>query len=323
MISKVTEAALVAAAHNHRPGVMELLLVRDQDIKITKAVWVASAENHSPGVMQLLLDRGCDIEMITERAFLAVAKYHSRELMELLLARNHDIKITEAALVAAAGNDKLEVMELLLAGDNDIKITEAVLVAAAMNYSPGVMELLLARYHDIQITEAVWVAAAKMRAMAIEALVANDQVTITGAAFVAVAKYCSPRVMKLLLAKDPNIKITEEIFLATIDNRTHGKELIELLLRAEGHDIEITQRVLSKAWLHSLEVESMLEKEYKNLRTKAFERAPVAKAVDENEHTDSAEKQTQRQTNTKLKTSSDTSTRMSSSGAKIVEIVES
>jgi hypothetical protein len=67
----------------------------------------------------------------------------------------------------------------------------------------------------------------------------------------------------------------------------------------------------------------MLEKEYKNLRTKAFERAPVAKAVDENEHTDSAEKQTQRQTNTKLKTSSDTSTRMSSSGAKIVEIVES
>lgn len=139
----------------------------------------------------------------------------------------------------------------------------------------------------------------------------------------AVAKYCSPRVMRLLLAKDPNIKITEEIFLATIDNRTHGKELIELLLRAEGHDIEITQRVLNKAWLHNLEVASMLEKEYKNLRTKAFERAPVAKAVDKNEHTDSAEKQTQRQTNTKLKTSSDTSTRMSSSGAKIVEIVES
>jgi hypothetical protein len=136
-------------------------------------------------------------------------------------------------------------MKLLL-DKNDINITEAMVTAAAANKKHGnyMMKVLLDRSDSIVLTaELVEVAIGNTDSgrEVIELLLDRD-IKITDDAIVTMAQRFDAKVMRLLLDRRRDVKFTKMALEAVADNKTSGKEIMELLL---GRDIRATEGALA------------------------------------------------------------------------------
>jgi len=247
-MEEITEATIITIANRFDKKTIEFLLAKYPNIQKTKAVAMAAASNASGGkeMMSVLLGRGSDIK-ITGAAVAAIAKTFDREVMEMLLD-NCNVEITEEVIITIASRFNKKVMGHLLAKNPDIQITEAVALAAASNTSSGkeMMSILLGRGSDIKITGAAVAAIAKtFDGEVMEMLLDNCNVEITEEVIITIASRFNKKVMGHLLAKNPDIQITEAVLVAAAGG-FQGKETIEMLLTRDP-TIEITEAVLVAA----------------------------------------------------------------------------
>ncbi|KAL0631453.1 hypothetical protein Q9L58_009685 [Maublancomyces gigas] len=252
-IVRITPTALVAVARLFSHEIMEILVARDLDLEITDAVVTAVAGNRrmSEQGMVAMLDGG-RIVKITPMALVAVARLFGDGLTEILVARDLDFEITEMVVTAAARNWRMgeQGMKVILARNCIVRITPTALVAVARLFSHEVMEILVARDLDLEITEVIVIAAAgnwRMGEQGMKAILARGHITgIAPEALVAVAQKFGNKVMEVLLARCPNIKITGAVLIAAANNPRYGDKVMQVLLERYPN-IEITEAVLIAA----------------------------------------------------------------------------
>ena len=220
------------AVENLENGLEVIAVLLDQlgaHALITEDVMRTAAGSLGNGreVMALLLDQvGPDV-LITEGVVHAAVRngMSGGEVIRLLLdRRGADVKITDQVVQAAAGNgmNGVEVMTVLLnRRGSDVQITKEVVKEAAKNAKSGkkVMELLLdRRWPDVRITGEV-----------VEAIVEDFD----------------DDVVRPLL--DHRGEITEGVVKAAARNSGNGKEVMRLLLKRRGSDVQITREVVKEA----------------------------------------------------------------------------
>lgn len=195
--------------------------------EVTEAVLVAAARNrfHSDEILEMLLAKTF---LITEAILIAVAKAHSRSL-DLLLTRikesNTVITVTEDLLKTAVYiyNGKLLDMLLAQARESNVKIpvtVELLREAVSKGNKESLEMLLMAENSANYITEDVLVRAARR------------------------GNVGGLNALKMLLKKDPALKITEKVLIVAARNDTIGTAALEILL---SRNIEITDDILMVA----------------------------------------------------------------------------
>ena len=221
---QITQAVVVALMGNRTtaPELMGLLFDRYPTLQVPEAAVVAASRStNGLKLIQPLLDRGAILA--TESLLIAACsvREYDPKFLGLLLTRGREIKTTEVALLEAVSNEENNKRALrpLLWRNPDLRITEAILMAAVATALPETIEMLVARAPKAIITGATLAAATSNR-------------------------IGSTKIVELLLARNPDIKITEAILKAVV---AQGERWTVELLMAHDFDIEITGAVLEAA----------------------------------------------------------------------------
>ncbi|KAF8541617.1 hypothetical protein BDD12DRAFT_946664 [Trichophaea hybrida] len=168
--------------------------------------------------MKLLVTAGCDITM-TPEVLRAVTSSYSMEVMKFLVARDHSIETIQVALETAANDLNLGLMKLLLARGYNIKITEAVLLGLIRRLIHNSVTGGINRLRIFQNSATKNSVAEKIVKLLLETKDYDIEVTQTVLVKVAMSRH--QNLMKLLLDRGQDIKITETILRGAIRNQTH------------------------------------------------------------------------------------------------------
>ena len=265
---------LAALAGNHAV-IVELLLGHGIDVNYASsehgtALHYACAHGLKKSV-QILLDHGADANAYddehgsalsaavptgndTSQSHDSGSSAECRATVELLLRHGDELQIRECDLMAAAScrsaEDGKYYMKLFLEHDQSIRATESVIVQAITSFdpyspNPGTLPRLLERDGELGTTPTMLKAARKPEVMRI--LLEHKPVCELNADILeAAAKQYNHRLklVKLLLARDPHIPITEAAVLASL--RASDGDLLELLFDCNGR-LEITEAMLKAA----------------------------------------------------------------------------
>ncbi|KAI5799315.1 hypothetical protein DFH27DRAFT_90563 [Peziza echinospora] len=255
--SIISEKVLISAAKRADDvHLMDLLLSKYPGELITEPVFLAAAQNDDPSILQYLLYK-LPSTRITSAILVAGAKNMTwRTIKTLLSFQPGPSQISGDVLIAAAQSENPYIIESILkSGLVEVNaITESVLLAAANNQWAGgsVMETLLKwtfeQSRPSRITSSVMVSAAKSsnRAM-MEVLLAKNPV-VEEEVFIAAAGNFSERNMLLLLAKCPDMVITENILVVAVGNVNYYVTKHLLSLQSSRLDSSIiTENVLVTA----------------------------------------------------------------------------
>jgi hypothetical protein len=233
---EVNLALLIAVAQlDADAGLLVLLLARFPNVPTTEVELVAAAKccRYPELIAACLLDRDTTFE-VTEAVVIAEIghEYDRVKLMEVLLARSVDFRISER--VAAAAVESVEscggkLIELLLTRNGAIQIPRMTMMGAVSGQlSKGLLQLLLTAHSDTQLTDSLLIEAAS-------------------------TTWGSEELVRMLLAGDGTVEITEGFLVVAAANGTGGGEgpgaavvLLELLL-ARDPSIQITEVVIVAA----------------------------------------------------------------------------
>lgn len=289
-IMKITESVLTGIhwyrVADDKPTCMLIAKARNMEID-----WVL-ASRHIIHFRELLLDSDPRIK-ISEAGLIAWVRFGSEALISVLLSRKAPIKITEAVVAAAVSRGGTETLTMLLATDPNIKVTEAVLAAAGANtyYGERMVRVLLASGSNFEITLSAvmklgpafgrdtvclllfrvqntgiterrlldYVQNNSSREMMVEILLARDPtIRITEDLLLAAAQRTDCSMMATLLASNTNISITETIVNAAVSNNRCGHKLMSML-RKKDSKIEITVELLTAAAMNAGCGEGLME----------------------------------------------------------------
>ena len=161
--------------------------------------------------VELLLSRYCDSALNSTRLIeLAAEKRKGKFIVQYLLSRFPKALVTRGALLAAAGNEKAMTSLLgFLLKHSRATIDSELLQAAAANKYRGtqMVQLLLANCPaDTKVERVVIIAALRNH-------------------------YCGRSLLKLLLAREPDLTVAQDIVDAAYENRVLGKILLQMLLK--------------------------------------------------------------------------------------------
>lgn len=220
------EAAGIIVSHG-RQSVLQSLLDYNKDLVVLESMTVASLVNiwTDEKDLSLLLSRSGGFG-VTASMLKAVTE---ASVMAVLLKHRPICKITSEILEA---NTEWECVQMLLAHDQDVKPTERTIIHALkssdirrfpLNGNKITLDDLLDRNSDLQVTQEM-------------------------------LKFASdPEDMKCLLARfSPQNRIPESVVLAAINKRSHGTELLRLLLnhdKAFKVSPKVIQQALLKSWV--------------------------------------------------------------------------
>lgn len=217
-------------ARHFSASVIELFLMRVGDTNISQGTMEAAAENLRSGVevVQVLLRRG-DIG-VTAEVLEAAARSGEcgQHVLELLASNNSQVSIAEQLVDVAARNHlcRNKLMEVLLSRSADIKPTERVVETVVQAFNAFVMEMFLDMVGDGKITQRV-----------VEAAVQNSVEVVKVLMTAAERKISGIPVMEMLLHKNPDIKVTQELLQVASTGQLSGAPMIEMLLE---HDLDAT-----------------------------------------------------------------------------------
>lgn len=278
---KIPEALLLAAMANNEwgDGVLGLLIASNLDIEITEAMvtgelplkagwwkrpepmqWFSWPRKEQIDrefkirkarevMIKAMLDDGPGIR-ITQEAVAVIARQFSKRIMEILMARDPNFKITEAIVAGAAGNFAYgtEIIRMLFAREPSIEITASIAMAANAQHlrGTGVIEAMLLGGHMVGITEgALIVVAGEFHHQIMRMLLArNPKLEITEAVMAAAAGNVK-EMMRMLLARNPTFQITQEVLVISAGNR-HGVGMMELVLSRDSN-LVISEAVMKAA----------------------------------------------------------------------------
>lgn len=285
-----TNILVAAASHGAGMSVMTWLINEEPGIKITESVFIEIVETSkdwagSLDLPRTLLARAPYIEIneaiayalgwwwndltlvlldrnpqttITEAGLTVLIRSASRDLVRKLLAREPPIKITEAVMAAVVGaermKDKAEILRMLLATDQHMKVTEAVVAAAAADEYHGeqAMRVLLARDPTFEITlpTVMRMPPRFSEGILLSMLARVPNIVITERLLLDNMhdNQSGENMMGILLTNFPGIPITEGPLLAATTYK--GPRMMEILL-ASVTNIKITEAVVSAAVLNN------------------------------------------------------------------------
>ena len=271
---------LLAALEGNHLVIVELLLGRGIDVNHPSsehgtALHYACAHG-TMKLVQMLLDHGADVNAYDEKHGSPLAAAASadngtfprnkarssvecRAIVELLLRHEDRVQIRECDLLAAAScmssADDEYYMRLFLEHDQSVRATEPVIVQAIVNFGGyssrfRILPRLLERDGGLGTTPTMLKAAKEPEAMRM--LLEHKPVCeLTAEILEAAAKRYSHHfeLVKLLLAHNPKILITEAAVMAALGHRYSGGSggnLLELLFDCNS-ELEITEAMLKAA----------------------------------------------------------------------------
>ncbi|KAL0631516.1 hypothetical protein Q9L58_009624, partial [Maublancomyces gigas] len=259
---KITEA-MVAAAFQGSPEILQMFLATDPHIKVTGAVLAAAAAGMSVGreqVMRVLMAWDPNFE-ITLPTVMKLQRRWSRDIVSSLVARVPNM--TEGLLLDNMHDTEFGEME------TNMK-TDALVRAAAANQGCGiqVMVILLPSASKFNLSMEALIAAVR-RLQSVRSARSAHGASAHGASALKV------RLMKLLLARDQNIEIREGPLLDTLADwndemmgmlldrdpsiRVSEEDLLAGAQNGGGEKMAITEQLLlSVAEYHNVRVMEML-----------------------------------------------------------------
>ena len=235
---------------------MQFLIDNDADFEIGEAVIIESVQQRWCGfkMMHRLLDR-CKQGFVPEKVLAAAAKNwrHGPELAHSLL-NEYTIKVTAALIIQVARSRRgtFELWKLFLDQCPNLEITEDVLISAARSpfCGPQMMRLLLARGSELEITEQIMLSIAENRGHGTELMELvfsrYSSIEITGAVAEAVAQNGTRPSMLQLFDYDRTLQVSEAMVKSALSNRSHGFEVLSLLLDRGGSS-HVTDKVCELA----------------------------------------------------------------------------
>ncbi|KAF9884895.1 hypothetical protein FE257_000962 [Aspergillus nanangensis] len=222
----------MAAQAGHTEIVSLLLKKGVRDMSIGKPVFVAAAANEEHGgaeIMSLLLQHtACDQDSLVDTLMAAARNRGSGpSVMALLLDKHRDIELTEDLLLCAADNFACggHIMRLLLDhADKEVNISQTVCRGAITNRGNGVAIMTVLLDHP-------------------KAKPSLDQLDV-------------PYICRLLdasiiylLSKDMDIRLTEDVVDGAVSNADcRNQVLVALLDRCQDWEIS-AQRIFDKIWM--------------------------------------------------------------------------
>ena len=270
------ESPLLAALAGKHVVIVQLLLSHGIDVNYPSsehgtALHYACVHGLKQSV-KMLLDHGADANAYNDKHGSALAaavltgndtsRFHDsdssaecRAMVELLLRHGDKLQIRECDLMAAASCrsagdcDGEYYMKLFLKHDQSVRATESVIVQAITSFDPyfnrGTLPRLLERDGELGTTPTMLKAAREPEVM--QMLLERKPVCELNADILeAAAKQYGHRLklVKLLLAHDPHIPITEAAVLAALSGS--DGDLLELLFDRNSK-LEITEAMLKAA----------------------------------------------------------------------------
>lgn len=275
------ESPLIAALKGDHPIIVELLLDRDIEVNRSSpehgfALHCACAHG-SKKLIQSLLDHGADINAYNDKHGSALAAAASpgegpimqrrntrsskeqRAIVELLLRHEPKVRIRECDLLATTSwrdsSDDQYFMSLFFRHDQSAVATEAVIVKNIQNYgifaaSGETLPLLLKHDGGLGTTPAMLKAAEKVEAMMMM-LKHKPMCQVTADVLESAAKRYidSSKLVKLLLAHDPEVPVTGATIIAAMGHKSFrgSDEPVLKLLLDRNRDLEITDEMLEAA----------------------------------------------------------------------------
>lgn len=226
-------------------------------------LFVASGRGNEWAV-ERLLEKGANINTGSCDPLLAAIDAGDESVALRLLCCGVGRDTCDPMLATAARQGTLRLLEAFLHSYPDTTLTQSFLMAMTENYTWGVdmMEMLIARGFRIPITEAVLTAALRRKAgrdRLLRMMLSVDQeVRIVASELPLLVETSYIDLIKLVFARDPDIKITEAILRSAASNWKCGNLLIPMLLTMEP-DIQISGAVIVAAAANDRWDKEMLE----------------------------------------------------------------
>ena len=269
----ITEEMLKTAVASANLDAFRLLLARASDDILAQPLFHQAVFNNQLEKIVLLLDRFGDYCLTP--ALLRIAAWASPGMMTVLLERGGAAHITKDVMACVARFTDCKTLELALGHGG--KITQELLIAVASGVNPDVLRLLLRHGCEVDgqilrlVAEDRW--GSENLAIVLnhvdEAVVAQEMTSLIFQ--VASTMDDGPRMMRQLLDRVRNVKISEDSLFAAARNRYGGSEVMqmfleqertpqitaELLICAMGHlqmdvMVQLLERVETKGIIHEL-----------------------------------------------------------------------
>ncbi|KAF4946002.1 hypothetical protein FGADI_11505 [Fusarium gaditjirri] len=243
-------------------------ILNPQHIQYTKERTAQVAARFDREVMGLLLDeRGNEVHITEDIVTSATSNgRHGKEVMRVLLdRRGNEFQITDTVIEATAQNtgSGAEVMKVLLKQrEDEVRITELVVKAAAGNKISGkVIMMLLINYHRgkqrLEMTErAINQIIECFEEAVVEELLYQraKEIQITEASVDAARRNVDSCVLYAITQGkrklDERVRFTESAIIALLKDEDSGDSFLQGLVRAEGNEFQISERILIEVGRH-------------------------------------------------------------------------